>query len=48
MKINESTGVNPEYWGEKTQKEFLDKFKGKASKEKLIEVYKACRKSARK
>lgn len=42
MKVAHNTGIDPLYWGKKKQSEFVQYFKGKANKDKLIEIYKDC------
>ena len=48
MKVNDKLQINPLYWGTLKQSEFVEYFKGKASKEKLIEIYKECKKQIKK
>ena len=42
MKINPNYGITPEHYSDFKQSEFLEKFKGKASVEKLKELHKEC------
>lgn len=47
MKLKENIGINPEYWGGKKQSEFVQYFKDKLPKDKLVEKYKECVKIAK-
>ena len=48
MKINDRIGITPEHYSDMKQSEFLVKFKGKASVEKLKEIHKECAKFKKK